>query len=42
MSNVMQDYDLFDYLFGWLFDYDEDLDFDNKNVTSKKTFQGKN
>lgn len=29
-------YDIFDYWFGWIFDYsDEDYDFNNKNVTSK-------
>jgi hypothetical protein len=36
-SNLTPDYDIFDVLFGWLLDYDEDddLDFNNKNVTSK-------
>lgn len=36
-SNIAQSDDIFDYLFGWLFDYDsdEDYDFNNKNVTSE-------
>lgn len=35
-SNLAQDDDIFEYLFGWLYDYeDDDLSFDNKNITSE-------